>query len=89
VPKTNASEALIWHTVRALLVSMLPMALIVCYDMFLLNLMHGFLLRFLPAGVVTYITLNVVAAISFIFAATYAAIPLLLARRSASPQVVH
>jgi hypothetical protein len=87
--QTNASEALVRRTVKALLVSIVPMALIVGYDMFLLDLLHGLLLRFLPPGLAAYIVLSYVTFISFIFAATYAAIPLLLARRSASPQLVH
>ena len=87
--QANASEALVRRTVKALFVSMVPMALIVGYDMFLLDLLHGLLLRFLPPGLATYIVLNYVAFISFVFAATYAAIPLLLGRRSASPQLVH
>jgi hypothetical protein len=87
--KTNASEVLIWRTVAAVLGSILPMVVVVGYDMFLLNLLHDLLLRFLPAGVVAYITATVVAVMSFVFAATYAAIPLLLASRSASPRVVH
>jgi hypothetical protein len=88
VLKSTASGALIRRTVTATVVSILPMSLVVAYDMFLLNLLYGVLLRFLPAGVATYVTLNLVVVMSFIFAATYATIPLLLARRSAPPQRV-
>lgn len=88
VPRTSTSEALIRRTVKTLLVSLVPMALIVGYNMFLLDLLHGILLHFLPPGLATYIILNYVTFISFIFAATYAAIPLLLARHSTSSQLV-
>jgi hypothetical protein len=88
--RANASRALQRRMVRALLVSVVPLALVLGYDVFVLGLLHGLLQHFLPSGLATYIVFSQFALISLLFAATYAAIPLLvLAHRSTTPKLAH
>jgi len=80
----NAAEMFERRMVKALLVSVVPLVLVLGYDMFLLELLHGLLLHFLPRGLAAYIVFNYIALVSLVVATTYAAIPLLLAKRSAA-----
>jgi len=65
----------------AVLISLAPLALILGYDLFVLNLLQGFLLRFLPSSLVTYLVSSYLAFMVLLFSATYASIPVLVAHR--------
>jgi len=62
-----------------LVISMLPLPLVLAYDAYLLRFLYGAVSWLLPEAVAAYLVLSYAAALVLLLAATYAAIPILLA----------
>lgn len=65
---------------RAIVAALLPLPVILLLDMLLLRSVYGWASTLLPAAVATYLVVSYAAAQLLLFAATYAVIPLVLAR---------
>lgn len=70
-----------WRQVAAVLaVSLLPLPLILVYDAFLLQLVHSAVSSAFSGTMATYVVFTYASSLLFLFAASYAAIPVLMAR---------
>ncbi|HVM98180.1 MAG TPA: hypothetical protein VMT89_17425 [Candidatus Acidoferrales bacterium] len=65
----------------AVVLSLLPLPLVLIYDAYLLDALYRITSMLLPAAVATYLVFTYVAFLGLLFGGTYAAIPLVLARR--------
>lgn len=75
-----------WKRVAAVLLpALLPLPLVLAYDAYLLRLAYGVLTWVIPEPVATYFVFSYAALLVLIFAATYAAIPLLVAPGPSRP----
>jgi hypothetical protein len=84
-----ATRAL-WRQIGAVFVAALtPLPLVLAYDAYLLRLLYGLSSALLPEPVAAYLVTSYAAVLLLLFAATYAAIPLVMApggpRRLSSP----
>lgn len=75
-----ASAALWRRAAIGVLLALLPLPAVLAYNVYLLHVAYGLLLALLPAAVVVYLVASEAALLVLLFAATYAAIPILLAR---------
>lgn len=66
----------------AVAAALLPLPLIVCFDVWALAAIHGALTRLLPAGLSLYLVVNYAAVLALLGALTYGAIPLLAERQA-------
>lgn len=64
----------------AVVVALAPLPLILAYDAYLLRLLHAATSALLGGPLATYIVASYAACLLFLFAASYAAIPILMAR---------
>lgn len=64
--------------------AMLPLPLILVYDAYVLRTAYELLQAVLPSGVALYVLATYTSVLSLLFALTYAAIPILLARSAGS-----
>jgi len=70
-----------WRQVAvALLLALLPLPLVLAYDAYLLQLLYAAIQVLVPASLATFVVASYGALLVLLFAGTYAAIPLLLAR---------
>jgi len=70
-----------WRQVAAVVVvALLPLPVIMAYDAFLLQLLHTAVSTLFSGPMATYIVFTYAASLLFLFAASYAAIPVLMAR---------
>lgn len=67
---------------RGVLVALLPLPAIVALDAWLLSYVHEWAAAWLPEALATYLVVSYGALLVLLFAATYAAIPLALAREA-------
>src|SRR5262245_56337710 len=75
-----------WRRVAAVLLPALaPLPLVLAYDAYVLRLVYGLVSSLLPEAVAAYLVLSYAALLVLIFAATYAAIPLLVAPLASRP----
>jgi hypothetical protein len=81
-PVLDRQAAAAWwrRMLFGLLLSLLPLPLVVAYDAYFLSAAYGLVVRVLPATVAAYLVLSYAALLVFLFALTYAAIPLLVMR---------
>ncbi len=71
-----------WQRVAAgVLLSLLPLPFVLAYNAYVLRLAYGYLSALLPATIAAYLVLSYAASLLLLFAATYAAIPVLLVGR--------
>jgi len=71
-----------WRRIAiGLLLSLLPLPLVLAYNVCFLRLMYGILSALLPGTLATYLVLSYGAFLVLLFATTYAAIPLLVVHR--------
>ncbi len=75
-----ASAALWRRAAVGVLLALLPLPAVLAYNVYLLHAAYDVLLALLPAAVVAYLLASEAALLVLLFAATYAAIPILLAR---------
>jgi hypothetical protein len=76
--------AVLWRKVAsALLLSLIPLPVVLAYDAYLLRVAYGLASALLPATLAAYLILDYAAILVLVFAATYAAIPVFLANRTA------
>jgi len=85
----RAADNLRRRAARGVLLSLLPLAAVLAYDVWVLQVLHSFLDSIFPSQLATWIVVNYAAAIVLLLGATYAAIPLLVARQTAPPLEVH
>jgi hypothetical protein len=70
-----------WRQVAAcVLLASLPLPAVVVYDAYVLRALYDLLLAVLPSGVAFYVLASYAAILLLLFALSYAAIPILLAR---------
>lgn len=75
------ASAWFWQRLaRATVAALLPLPLILLLDVFALRFVYDWASTILPAALATYLVVSYAAAQLLLFAATYAAIPLVLAR---------
>ena len=75
----------LWRKVAAaLLLALLPLPAVLAYDAYLLRAAYELVSGLLPATLAAYLIFNYAAFLVLVFAATYAAIPVLLASRTAA-----
>lgn len=75
-----------WRRVAiGVLLALLPLPLVLAYNAYLLRLAYDFLSTLLPATLAAYFVLSYGASLLLLFAATYAAIPLLVQRSIQRP----
>ncbi len=77
----DAAAALRRRVAAVVLLSLLPLPAVLAYDACWLRLAYGVARAILPASVAAVVVLGQAAFLLFLFSATYAAIPLLVARR--------
>ncbi len=71
-----------WQRVAAgVLLSLLPLPFVLAYNAYVLRLAYDYLSALLPATIAAYLVLSYAASLLLLFAATYAAIPVLLVGR--------
>ncbi len=69
-----------WRRVAAVLLpALVPLPFVLACDAYLLRLAYGLVSSLLPEAVAAYLVLSYAALLALLFAATYAAIPLLVA----------
>lgn len=73
---------------RVTLAALLPLPLVVLFDVYILQIFYAWALTVLPAIVATYLVVSYAATQLLLVAATYAAIPLVLARDAWNRAVV-
>ena len=76
------------RVVVGVLLALLPLPLVLVYDAYLLGVVYGILTILLPSGVAAYVLLSYAACLLFLFALTYAAVPLLLDRNPVSRRML-
>ena len=76
-----ASAALWRRAATQVLLALVPLPAVLAYNVYLFRMAYNALLALLPAAVVVYLVTTEAALLVLLFAATYAAIPILLARR--------
>jgi hypothetical protein len=76
----RASAARARRIAAGVLLALLPLPVVLAYDAYLLLLLYHIISALLPTAVATYLVLSEAAALALLFAATYAAIPIVLAR---------
>lgn len=77
-----------WRQVAAVIVvALTPLPFVLAYDAYLLQLLHTAVSTLLPSALATYFVASYAASLLFLFALSYAAIPVLMAR-SALPRLV-
>lgn len=73
-----------WRRVAvAVFLALLPLPVVLAYDAYLLRLLYGVVSALLPPMLATLLVLSYGAFLVLLFAATYAAIPVVLARHGA------
>lgn len=73
-----------WRQVAAVIVvALTPLPVILAYDAYLLRLLHIAATSLLPGPLATYLVASYAASLLFLFALSYAAIPILMARNAA------
>ncbi|HVO26084.1 MAG TPA: hypothetical protein VMW56_20910 [Candidatus Margulisiibacteriota bacterium] len=71
-----------WRRVAVgVLLALLPLPFVLAYNAYFLRLVYGYLSALLPATIAAYLVLSYAASLLLLFAATYAAIPVLLVGR--------
>ena len=75
-----ASGSLWRRAAGGVLLALLPLPAVLAYNVYLLRMAYDALLALLPAAVAVYLVGTEAALLVLLFAATYAAIPILLAR---------
>lgn len=71
-----------WQRVAiGVLLSLLPLPFVLAYNVYFLRLVYDYLSAVLPATIAAYLVLSYAASLLLLFAATYAAIPVLLVQR--------
>ena len=75
------AQALRWRVVRAFTLALLPLPAIVYANLKLLLAVHALLLRWLPASLSLYVVACLGAGVALLLALSYAAVPVLAARR--------
>jgi len=71
-----------WRRVAVgVLLALLPLPFVLAYNAYFLRLVYGYLSVLLPATIAAYLVLSYAASLLLLFAATYAAIPVLLVGR--------
>jgi hypothetical protein len=71
-----------WQRIAVgVLLSLLPLPFVLAYNAYCLRLAYDYLSALLPATIAAYLVLSYAASLLLLFAATYAAIPVLLAQR--------
>ena len=85
-PELQRRAALLgWRRVAAgVLLALLPLPFVLAYNAYVLRLAYGYLSALLPATIAAYLVLSYAASLLLLFAATYAAIPVLLVGRRSS-----
>ncbi len=79
----RCANAALWRRATiGVLLALLPLPAVLAYNVYLLHMAYDVLLALLPAAVVVYLVASEAALLVLLFAATYAAIPVLLARRT-------
>jgi hypothetical protein len=74
---------LFWRQVAAVIVvALVPLPMIVAYDTVLLGLLHVAVSAVLPSAVAAYVVFMYASSLLFLFAVSYAAIPVLMARNA-------
>jgi hypothetical protein len=66
----------------AIAVALAPLPLILAYDAYLLRLLHAAVSALLGGPLATYVVVSYAACLLFLFALSYAAIPILMARNA-------
>lgn len=75
----------LWRRIAAsVLLALLPLPVVLLSDAYLLRLLYDLMRAVLPAAVALYVVASYTAALSLLFAATYAAIPILMTRTGGS-----
>ena len=79
----------LWRRVAvALLPALVPLPLVLAYDAYLLRMAYALVSALVPASVAAYLIFSYAAFLVLLFATTYAAIPVFLAKRSAAGRPV-
>ncbi|MBI3784504.1 MAG: hypothetical protein HY270_14005 [Deltaproteobacteria bacterium] len=78
----RARSLLVRRVLTATLLALLPLPLVLIYDAYLLDAFYQIARLLLPAAIATYLVATYVAFLGLLFGGTYAAIPLLVARRA-------
>lgn len=72
-----------WRDVaRAVGAALVPLPLVVAFDVLVVRRLHAALAALLPAGLSAYLVFNYAAMLALLLAATYAAVPLLAERQA-------
>jgi anti-sigma factor RsiW len=82
-----ASAAFWRRVVRGVVLALLPLPLVLAYDAWVLRIAYGLISALLPSAVALYLVASYAAFVLFLCAATYAAIPLLVAQESRARQI--
>ncbi len=78
----RARMALVRRVAAGVLLAVLPMPAVLLYNTYVLRIVYHAVSGFLPASFAAYLLLSYAAFLMLLFAATYAAIPICLARRA-------
>ena len=82
------ASATFWrHVVRGVVLALLPLPLVLAYDAYVLRLAYDLISALLPSAIALYLVASYAAFVLFLCAATYAAIPLLVARGARPRQI--
>jgi hypothetical protein len=80
----RAAMARFWRQVATVIViALTPLPVILAYDAYLLGLLHAAAATLLPSPLATYLVASYALSLLFLFALSYAAIPILVARNAA------
>ena len=75
------ASAAFWRgVVRGVVLALLPLPLVLAYDAYVLRLAYELISALLPSAIALYLVASYAAFVLLLCAATYAAIPLLVAR---------
>jgi hypothetical protein len=75
------ARMLVWRRVAAgIVLALLPLPVVLAYDALVLRLLYGAVSAVLPSTVAVYVVASYTAVLALLFAATYAAIPILVTR---------
>jgi len=84
------ARAVWWRQVAiAVLLALVPLPLVVAYDSYFLQLLHTLVCAVVPTAFATYLVVSYAAFLVLLFATTYAAIPLILARSNGVATSAH
>ena len=83
----RATRRMFWRRLAlGLALSLLPLPFVLAYDALLLQVVFAVARTILPESIALVLVFNYAALLALLLAVTYAAIPLLIARRSPLPQ---